>query len=366
MAGTAAGHEAIRATHRKTLELARGAEIGRTATCVVAVGTRIDEDALASLAGNVELTLEAGGLRGSLRGRLNPAFRPGDPLIVRRDPGVTRDAVIVGADGDASTLDRRLVAKLARREAEVTVSISSVGGDAPGALFVDPGPPWRRPRGAEIADRGGFDVDLSSPLADDDDAGRALASLGLGERVLLRASLSDDPRAAALVGAAHRAGHAVLPVSGLAPVAAAVAVAGVPASHICIVSSAAKLTPLARGICRVVTGVRGDRVAGALEGAELGLVALDVGTPREQYLPWRAGSPPAVPGGRSRSAIVVAAAGATADAAEALDPAVAAIASSLLRSGVPTRQLALAVQEATGLSRRAAYEALLALKAQPS
>ncbi len=367
VAGTAAGHGAIRGTHHKTLELARGAEIGRAATCVVAVATRIDEAALASLTGRVELTIEAGGRRGSVRGRLNPAFRPGDPLIVRRDAAVTRDALIVGADGDASSLDRDLVAELARPEAEVKVSIASIGGDAPGALFVDPGPLWREPRGADkLARAARFDIDLASPLADGD-ADRALASLGRGERVLLRASAGDDPRAVALVDAAHRAGHAVLPVPGLAPIAAALTVAGVPTNRLSIVSSAAKLPPLARGSCRVVTGVRGDQVEHALEGAERGLVALDQGSPREQYLPWRAGTPLTVPGGRGRTAIVVAAAPAAANdgAADSLDATVAAIATALLRGGVPTRQVAFAVHEATELSRRDAYEALLALKASP-
>src|SRR5687767_9927 len=96
--GEASGHPNVRATHRKTLELARALDTTARAACVVGVGVRIDEPALAGLHGLVALTLTAGGLSETVRGRLNPAFRPGDPLVVRRARAVTRDAVIVAAD----------------------------------------------------------------------------------------------------------------------------------------------------------------------------------------------------------------------------------------------------------------------------
>ena len=123
---------------------------------------------------------------------------------------------------------------------------------------------------------------------------------------------------------------------------------------------------------RVAAGVRGDRVADWLAGADSGVISLDVGTLREQHLPWRAGSELQIPGGRTRRAIVVAYAESTGDgplaaapssAAElSLDPALASFASEMLAQGASTRDVAHALQQATGLKRSIAYEAVLSLQ----
>jgi hypothetical protein len=340
----ARGHAAVRATHAKTLELVREGEIGRAATCVVAVGASLDEDALCALHGRVELTLGAGGVSGSVRGRLNPAFRPGDPLVVRRAAAVTRDALLIDADRGAADLDRALVAELARPGAAVEVTLREVQGAAPGVLVVDPGPLWR--------------VD-GGPRPDAPEGGVA-AALERGGRVVLRAA-PDEGAAAAIVAAAHDAGHTVLPAPGLPPLAAALAVAGVAAERVRFAQGArpGRLEP---GTARVVAGVPGDRAERWLKGAERGLIALDPGTPREEYLPWRAGQAVAIPGGARRSAIVVA--GPAPAAHGGLDPVATSLAGALLAHGASPRDVARAVQDATGLPRSAAYDAVLALEAR--
>jgi len=355
--GTAAGHDAISARHAKTLEIVREHEIGPRASCVVGVGAAVDEQALATLRGRVALTIEAGGKRDTVHGLINPAFRPGDPLIVRLAGAIARDAVIVDADRAASDLDRGLVDQLRRREATVTLTFTETAGPVPGVLVVDPGELW----GGTAEDALDADLSCSSPL-DREAATMIDGALRRGSRVGLRARLHSDPEAVASVARAHDAGHTVLPVRGLAPVAAALAVAGVPIERLALADGRGKAGRLAPGTTRTAVGVRGDRAAGWLLGADRGLIALDVGTQREQYRPWRAGAGVEVPGGRARTAIVVAAAG---PRCRQLDPAVAVLVEALLARGASPRDAVQALQRGAGLSRREAYELVLGADRRP-
>lgn len=394
--GTALGHRSIAATHRKTLEILREAEIGPSATCVVAVAAEIDERRIAKLRGEVELRIAVGGRKDAVRGRLNPAFRPGDLLVVRRADAITRDALLIDADRGASDLDRDLVAALADPHANVELEFREVRpkpGDAArlrtaGALLVDLGPLWQSgPAPVEEAD-----IEIGSPL-DAERIAAARRTLEAGGRVLARLDPHLDPQAPPFVRAAADAGHAVLPAAGLPPIAASLAVAGVPLDRISFEDgSQRRPRRLHPGCCRVATGVRGDRVESRLADAEIGLVTLDPRTPREQHLPWRAGEQLHIPGGRTRRAIVVAfspgaedsstppaahqasahpaSAGAATGAPShadrpTLDPVAASLASAMLAKGDSTREVALAVQQATGLSRRAAYDAVLSLRRLP-
>ena len=289
IAATAAGHPNIRATHAKTLELTRDADIGPAATCVVGVATAIDAEALAELNGHVALTLTAGGQTAVVRGRLNPAFRPTDPLVVRRDPAVVRNAVVIGADHAAEDLPRPLVAELAEPGARIEVAVEELTGEpAPGVLVVDPQP-------AEAAPT---------------DAGAVAEALAAGRRVTLRADLAADAAARAAIEAAHAAGHTVLPAPDLAPVPAAMAVAGLAEAE--TVAGGAALRPREVELTgpSLVTGVPAVRVPkwlrkAARSGLLRGVIGLDLGTPREQYVPWQAGGPIEIPGARGRTATLV-------------------------------------------------------------
>jgi hypothetical protein len=253
--GTAAGDPNIRATHAKTLELTRDTEISERATCVVGVAAELDEHALAALHGRVALTLTAGAESVVVRGRLNPAFRPGDPLVARRAPDVTRNAVIVDADTVAADLPRSFVAQIADGGALVALRVEELPEEAaPGVLVVSP------------------DAAGSGAPAD---AARALAR---GERVTV------GPDATSVIAAAHDAGHTVLPEPGL-PLDEAV-------------------RALAPGEAELVERVPAERVAKLLRrsGAARAVIALDHGTPREQYVAWRAGETPEIPGARGRTA----------------------------------------------------------------
>jgi hypothetical protein len=360
--GSAAGHPNVRATHRKTIELVREDEITARATCVIGVAAAIDEEALPALRGRVELTIAVSDLSATVRGRINPAFRPGDPLVVRRADAVTRDAVMIDASAAAADLDRELVARLASSDAVVEIRFRSLDEIAPGTLIVglpgvsaDGGPIDVDSRG-EKAPRP--DLELRSPLGDADVA-RALEALDDARRVSVTASL-DDGDAIALVAAAHDAGHDVLPAEGLDPNDAALAVAGIdPAS------------------ATVAAGVPADRVGTWLRKAvvaERGAILLDPGTPREQVIPWGAGERPRIPGARGRTAVVAAGAGAgkarggepgaggaASTARGDPSPDLLARARELTASGASTRDVAALLRDEGGLARGAAYELALEL-----
>ena len=279
----------MRATHRKTLEFAREAEITERATCVVGVGAAIDEAALTELRGRVELTIECGGRSAAVRGRANPAFRPGDPLIVRRAPAVTRDAVVIDADTVAADLDRELVAALAVAGAVVSIRFATLDEPSPGALIVGRSETRLDTFGAYSDQKcPTADLELRSPVSADA-AERARSALADGARVSLTASV-DDENAAALIADAHDAGHDVLPAEGLEPAEAVRAVAGLGGDAIIETMPAERAEKWLRRAAR----------AGATNGA----IGLDPGTPREQFLRWRAGDDLDIPGARGRRAIV--------------------------------------------------------------
>jgi hypothetical protein len=317
--GSAAGHPNIRATHRKTLELTREAEIGERATCVVGVAAQLDEEALARLHGRVELTLSVAGLEERVRGRFNPAFRPGDPLVVRRAPAVTRDAVLIDADRGAAALSRSFVAVLADPAARIAVTMEELADEAaPGVLVVHL-------------------VDVVRHIDAQDRPGGIAEALARGERV----EVAADEAGRSAIRAAHDAGHTVIPAPDLPLPAAVRAVGG--------------LDPAAE----VTTGVPAEQLERLLEatGAARGAIVLDPGTPREQYLPWRRGERLEIPGARGRRAAFAVEVDSSRDTGRA---------EALAAAGASTRDVAKALQEDARLPRRRAYELALDLTAETS
>jgi hypothetical protein len=365
------GHAAITASHAKTVELVTEQEIGPRATCVAAVGAEVESGDLLELRGWIELTIEAGGVIDVVRGHANPAFAPGDRLVVRRGPAPVRDALLVEADKGASDLDPLLVAALKDPGATVTVSLSAAQderGDR-GALIVSPGAPWSTPGAAAARPA---DVSLRSPLSAED-LELAARSLDDATHVSVDANLAGDPAAASLVQAAWNGGHFVLAAEGLGALPSALAVAGVGLSNVNVVDMRAlarrpgSIEPEAT--CVVLAVPSGDvaRAIGAIKQAipsARGVVVLDAGMGSMHATPWQAPAGSAVPSRRGREAIVVAGRSATtsdADSTEILPRPVAVLAAELVAHGASTREVSAALQRATGMSRKAAYAAALEL-----
>jgi hypothetical protein len=343
--GSGRGHPSIRASHGKTLELVRDGAVGARATCVVAVGVELDEDALLRLSGPAELELSVGAVRDVVRGRINPAYRAGDRLVARRAGAATRDAFLIDADKAASDLDRALVAALADPAAVVAIGVREVGRERVGTLVVAGDAAW----GGSLAPEDAADR-VASPDA-------ALARLADGERVAVG---SATP---VLVRAARDAGHIVLPSAGQPPIAAALAVAGVDTRSVVVttVDDPTAWPELARG-CVVLPSVPLDRAlewldAWSAQADATGVLGVDLGTPREQWLPWRSGEGLDVAGDHRRRVLAVA----VAPRAKALGPAAEALARELLARGATTADVSRLLQRTTGLPRRTIYDALLRL-----
>ncbi|HMJ95650.1 MAG TPA: DUF371 domain-containing protein [Thermoleophilaceae bacterium] len=356
------GHAAISASHGKTVEFAGEQEIGPRATCVAAVGARVESGDLLGLRGWIDLTIEADGVSDVIRAHANPALAAGDRLVVRRHPVPVRDALLIEADKGASDLDPRLVAALANPESTVTATLAPAEEERPsrGALIVSPGAPWSSSR-AEPAD-----VTLRSPLTPQD-VELATRELDGAAHIALDADLAGDPAAVSLVQAAWSRGHFVLPADGLGPLPSALAVAGVDLSSVNVTDlrSLARREPDAT--CVAVTAPSGDvaKAIGAIEktipGAR-GVVVLDAGTGSMHAIPWQSPAESTVQSRRGRSAIIVAAPSASdSRGAEPLPRAVAVLAAELVARGASTREVSAALQRATGMSRKAAYEAALGL-----
>jgi hypothetical protein len=213
------------------------------------------------------------------------------------------------------------------------------------------------------------DIKLRSPLTAEDSE---LASRSLDDAayIFLDANLAADPAAVDLVQAAWNGGHFVLPAGGLGPLPSALAVAGVGLSNVKVVELRELARLEAEATC-VAVAVPSADVARALRAIEKaipgarGVVVLDAGTGSMKATPWRAPLELAVPSRRGREAIVVAGRSASAsseDSAEVLPRPVAVLAAELVARGASTREVSAALQRATGMSRKAAYAAALALR----
>lgn len=120
------GHPAVRASHRKSIEFTRDADITARATCVLGVAADVDPDALAGFRGPVSLTVECGGRTDVVRAVANPAFRPGAGIIVRTSRHHSGDTLALDADKGAAGLDRELAGELSQPHAVVTVTVSEL------------------------------------------------------------------------------------------------------------------------------------------------------------------------------------------------------------------------------------------------
>ncbi len=196
------GHPNVTATHDKTLEITRDAEISRRATCVIGVASLHDDRALLALRGEVEVTLECDGVRDSFGAAISPFFLGDSSLVFRRGAGLRGRTVAFDATKTAATLDRALVARLGSSDRELRVTISAVeAAPVVGALFVvslpigNDGDIGRR--AIEVLER----VDLV--LAEDTRRLRALAQR-LGVEVARSTSYHDHNEAERVEGVLER------------------------------------------------------------------------------------------------------------------------------------------------------------------
>jgi 16S rRNA (cytidine1402-2'-O)-methyltransferase len=251
------GHPNVTATHDKTVEITRDADISRRATCVIGVASAHDDLALLALRGEVEVTLECGGVRDSFVAAVSPFFLGDSSLVFRRGAGLRGRTIAFDATKTAATLDRELVGRLRSSESELRVTISAVESEPViGALFVvslpigNDGDVGRRAvevlervdlvlaedtrRLRALAQRLGIDVARSTSYHDHNEAERVegvLERLRHGARVALVSDagtpLCSDP-GYVVVSRAVAEGIPVCPVPGPSAALAVLAASGLP------------------------------------------------------------------------------------------------------------------------------------------
>src|SRR5438552_3705770 len=162
------GHPNVTATHNKTLELTRDADISRRATCVLGVASDHDDRALLALRGRVDVELECDGARDEFAATMSPFFLGDESLVFRRGAGLRGSTVAFDATKTAATIDRELAARLGASKAKLRVTIHARANEpTSGVLFV-----------------------VALPIGNDDDIGRR--AVKVLERVDL--VLAEDTR----------------------------------------------------------------------------------------------------------------------------------------------------------------------------
>ncbi len=106
------GHPGIRATHAKTIEFKREADVTPRETCVIGVGADWDPAALKSVTGGVTIEIEVGDERYALTATINRRFAARDRLVVRKSRHSGEVTLATGADAAAADLPPALVRTL--------------------------------------------------------------------------------------------------------------------------------------------------------------------------------------------------------------------------------------------------------------
>ncbi|MEM1046791.1 MAG: 16S rRNA (cytidine(1402)-2'-O)-methyltransferase [Pseudomonadota bacterium] len=411
----ARGHANVRASHAKTLELIDGTDLTASGTCIIGVEARYDEEALLALRGGIRVHLAAGAHEDVLTARINPLYRRGDPLILRRSSEPGPRSFAIAASKGAAQLDRALIAALAHPEAELRIDIESLAAEdeiEAGALFVVGMPigneadislraldtlqsvdlvaaeDTRTIRG--FLDRHGIRC-RSLSYHDHNERGRTLQileRLDAGDRVALVSEagmpLLSDP-GFHLVRAAREAGHLITVVPGPDSVTSALSVSGLPPNDFRFIG----FLPRKRGAReQVLAGLKSaryttllfeapHRLLETLEDLRAAFGERDMAVCRnltkfgEEVL---RGTPADLADklaerGQVRGEIVLVIAGAP-EAAPAGGDAIAddlgidvrRLVAELIGAGTPAKVIAGALAAATGVSRRDAYATVTAVK----
>lgn len=125
------GHPAIRATHVKTLEFTKDAEITERADCIVGVRADFDLAALQKFSKKIKVTCcvfdpdSQQPLCSEFKCKVSPHFDSKQELVLRKSGFSSERTFGVGLNRGANWLDRRIVQLLQDPTTEMTVTISA-------------------------------------------------------------------------------------------------------------------------------------------------------------------------------------------------------------------------------------------------
>jgi 16S rRNA C1402 (ribose-2'-O) methylase RsmI len=393
---SARGHPDVRATHAKTIEFVADPHITARATCVVGVSAGLPYRELARFRGPVVVDLRAGPHHERVTAVANPHFSSEDRMILRRSAHRSPETFATGADKAAADLGREMIRALGDPAVElvVTVSAANVPAIAASEVVVLRRFPAVNPDGGSAA----RELDAASVVLDADGSGQGRLPSGrevpvvsgaagaeAGRRALERGGVvvvAGDPAldeaAAAFVRGAVDAGVAVRAVDEPDHRVAALLATGLTAGRAAflgrppnrreergrVLAAAAQL-----GAVAVWEG-RGDALhallveaAGHWGGAVAGLL-MAPGQADESHTRGSAAQlaeAAAASLDRRRSGVLVV--DLTDAAASPVGDGLDALIAALLAEGVTARTLTAALQRLPGMSRRRAYDLVLAVKA---
>jgi 16S rRNA (cytidine1402-2'-O)-methyltransferase len=402
------GHGGITGTHDKTLEFTRDAVVTKRATCVLAVESDHDDQALLPLRGDVRVTLSCGEYRDTFEASMTPFFLGDDSLVVRRGPPLRARTLAGHASKSAAEVDRALVRAMANPESVLEVTITELGrGDRRGALFAvavpignddDLSPRARRVLEAtdvvlaedtrrlrDLAQRTAMhlhgDVVSYHEHNERERAHEALARLEAGARVALVTDagtpLFSDP-GYVIVREAIDAGIDVSPIPGPSSLLATLSVAGLPMDRFVYVGflprrATARQTELRRLREHSVTFVVHEaphRVAALLQDCAEVLpdweccIGREITKIFEEFQRGTAAELAAAvtdQEARGEYTFVIAPPKSAAPAAEPDDERLDLLVGALLAQGVTPKTIAHALAELPGTSRKEAYARVLAI-----
>jgi hypothetical protein len=349
------GHERIRATHAKTLELSLDADITERATCVIAVDARPEPHR--PLAGPIRLRIVAGGETFTVHALANPTWDPDGAAVIRRSALRLPGTFATHADAAAADLPPALVTALRSRDAPVEVEIEAEPSarDTVVLFAADPA----RARDPALA----AELDVADVVHAEDAAARTLVGRrtrdgsGAARRMLVVAT-ADLPGRSVLSALAECA----LETVGL-PARLAAAAASPTRGPLVVAPDGADARDLLRttpASQRLVLTTAAERLpsllaqAAELRGSADAVLAQDHAPP----IRTTAGHVPELPSKDDVHCCFDAAVG-----THALDPGVRAALAHLREDGVPTRTIARVLADLTGLPRREAYD--LVVRMQP-
>jgi hypothetical protein len=340
------GHDHIRATHAKTLELSIDPHITERATCVIAVGV---QGPATPMAGPVRIAISVAGETFELHALANSSWDPSGPAVIRRSPLRLPGTLATQADAASSDLPRALVLALQSPDTivEVTIEPESTARDTVVLFAADPS------RGTDP--RLAAEIDAADTIVAEDDAARRLIPPrpGASGRLLVVAT-RDLPGASVH---AHLDAAAIETV-GL-PARLAAAAASPSRGPLTLAPDGADARELMRSTPaghRLVLATEPDRLLAVLSLA-LDLRGTASATLAQDYAPPLRVLDGRIPELSSHQTVHVCLDAAT--ESSALDPAVRAALKQLLADGVPTKTVAKVLTDLTGRPRREAYDAIL-------
>lgn len=130
----ARGHPEVTATHPTTLMITKDEEIGPRADCVLAVSAdksvvdlRDATKQAIRYGHQIEVTIEAGGLKEVIRGRGHGNLTLSDTtdIVIRKSSFICGRTLMIGADKAAIDLRRGFVERLRDAKAKVLVAIKT-------------------------------------------------------------------------------------------------------------------------------------------------------------------------------------------------------------------------------------------------